>query len=137
MTNFHATHLVQRRRHGELTCVVVRLVRELDDTLAELLLETLLGKLFMHGARGVVVDLTGLDVVDSTLTNGLSTMLECAQCLGARPALAGVEPGVAATLVDLGFHVRAGRVTSARTVEGAMTLIASDLERGQRRHYVR
>jgi anti-anti-sigma regulatory factor len=91
-----------------------------EDLLADLG-ETLLGYLQQHGARGVVLDMAGVEVLDEYDFDRLRRVVESASLMGAPVVLAGIRPSVAAGLTMLG--VDATWVRSVRTVEQAMVLL--------------
>ncbi|MBI2266282.1 MAG: STAS domain-containing protein [Armatimonadetes bacterium] len=82
---------------------------ELRDDLAELV-----GR---HRSRGVVVDVTALDVIDSFAARTLRTIAYTIRLRGARTVIAGIQPDVAFAMVQLGL-----------SLEGVAT--ALDLEEG-------
>jgi anti-anti-sigma regulatory factor len=94
---------------------------EFHQDLLEKLGNTLLGYLQVHGARGVVLDMAGIEVIDHHDFDGLRRVVESATLMGAPVVLAGIRPGVAAGLTMLG--VDDSWVRAARTVEQAMALL--------------
>ncbi|OEH93069.1 STAS domain-containing protein [Bacillus solimangrovi] len=79
---------------------------ELDDHTALQFQEDLLNKIHETGARGVVVDLTSIDMVDSFIAKVLGDVVDMANLLGAKVVLTGIQPAVAITLIDLGIYMR-------------------------------
>lgn len=77
----------------------------------------LLKKVIATEARGVVVDVTAVDIVDSFMARSLNDIAVAAHLLGTRMAIVGMQPAVAVTLVEMGL-----------TVPNA--LMALNLERG-------
>lgn len=86
-----------------------RLAVALEDELSEKLVET--------GAKGVIIDISGLDVVDSFVGRTLANIAGTARVLDAQTVVVGMRPQVAITLVELGL-----------TLPGIKT--ALDVERG-------
>ena len=68
-------------------------------------------------SRGVIVDVTSLDVIDSFATRTLSTIAHMLKLRGAETVIVGIQPDVAFTMVQLGL-----------TLEGVGTVL--DLEEG-------
>lgn len=91
----------------------------LDDRSVEGFQQDLLGRVGEDDARGVVIDITSVDVVDSFMARTLNDIAIAVHLLGARLALVGIQPAVALTLVNMGL-----------TIPNALT--ALDLERGLR-----
>jgi rsbT antagonist protein RsbS len=71
----------------------------------------------VHRARGVILDVTVLDVLDSFATKSLKNIAEMVRLRGARAVVVGIHPDVAFTMVQLGL-----------TLHGIDTAI--DLEHG-------
>jgi len=82
---------------------------------------TLLGYLEEHGARGVVLDMAGVEVLDQHDFDELRRVVVSATLMGASVVLAGIRPGVAAGLTML--DVDDSWVRAAGTVEQAMALM--------------
>jgi rsbT co-antagonist protein RsbR len=82
--------------------LVIPLVGVLDSQRARQLIETLLNGIRDRRARGVVLDVTGVPLVDSAVANHLVQAVEAARLMGAVIAITGVSPETAQTLVALG-----------------------------------
>jgi len=81
-----------------------------------------------HGATGVVVDLRGVEILDSEEFEALRRTLAMVRMLGAETVVAGLRPGVVACLVELGVDTRLLR--AAIDVDAAIDLLAElDAER--------
>lgn len=83
---------------GVLALPVIGLV---DTQRSVELTERLLERVSTSGARSVIVDVTGVDVVDTATANHLLQMIRAASLLGAYCVLSGISPQVAQTLVQL------------------------------------
>ena len=62
--------------------------------------DELLSLIHRIGARGVVFDLSGIDMMDSVEFRGLRRILKMAELLGARTVISGLRPGIVSSLVD-------------------------------------
>ncbi len=82
--------------------LVIPLVGMLDSQRARQLIETLLTGIRDRRARGVVLDVTGMPVVDTGVANHLVQAVDAARLMGAVVAITGVSPAMAQTLVGLG-----------------------------------
>lgn len=102
--------------------LLVSLQGELHDGMAEQLQHDITGRISASGASGVVLDISGVDVVDSFLGRVLAEIASTARLLAARTVLAGMRPAVAITLVELGLTLP-GLVT-ALDVDRAMELLS-------------
>ncbi|HZZ88681.1 MAG TPA: STAS domain-containing protein [Caulobacteraceae bacterium] len=72
-------------------------------------------------ARGVVIDVTALDVMDSFATRTLRGMAETARLRGARTVIAGIQPEVAMAMVQLGLTL--GATPTALDLEEALEML--------------
>ncbi len=82
--------------------LIVTIQIDMSDSVALQLQEDLSLKVAGSGARGVLIDISSLDIVDSFIGRTLATMAEVSRCMGARTVVVGMQPAVAMTLVELG-----------------------------------
>jgi rsbT antagonist protein RsbS len=88
------------------------------DTLAEKLTEEVLQRVHAEEVTGLVIDVTGLWLVDSHLCAVLSRIAEAAALMGAKTYLSGMKPDVALTLETMGVQLRG--VGSTRSLDEAL-----------------
>ncbi|GHG92164.1 MULTISPECIES: STAS domain-containing protein [Streptomyces] len=101
--------------------LLVSLQGELHDGMAEQLQQDITHRISTDRVTGVVIDISGVDMVDSFLGRVLAEIASTAGLLAARTVLAGMRPAVAITLVELGLTLP-GLVT-ALDVDRAMELL--------------
>ncbi len=102
--------------------LLVPLVGELDDERMRFLTARLLKRIRNERARAVVIDLTGVAVVDSAAMEHLSRITASAALMGANVILSGLSPGVCRSLVDLGVGLPAAETVA--TLAEALELAA-------------
>lgn len=90
--------------------LVLPVVGLVDSTRAHQLIETLLASIRDRRARGVVVDITGVPVVDTAVAAHLVQACEAARLMGAMVAITGVSPEMAQALVALGAKLPAAEM---------------------------
>jgi rsbT antagonist protein RsbS len=85
--------------------LLVSIQSELYDRQAERLQKDILQTLTVTHARGVLVDVTALQVIDSFLGRMIGETASMTRLMGAKTVLVGLQPAVAITLVELGLHL--------------------------------
>ena len=93
----------------------------LHDCLAEKFKDDLLKRIYKTKAKGFILDLTALDVVDSFLGRMIGEIAEMANLMGTRVVVSGLQPAVAITLVELGVEL-SGVITVLNLQKGITTL---------------
>lgn len=87
--------------------LILPLVGALDSERATRVIEGLLEALMQHHASHVLLDVTGLPIVDTAVAAALLQATQAARLLGAKVVLVGVSPEVAQTIVQLGIDLSA------------------------------
>lgn len=85
---------------GEFLLVTIQV--DMHDQLASALQDDLTTKIATTNAKGVLVDISSLDIVDSFIGRMLANTSAMARVLGAQTVVVGMQPAVAITLVELG-----------------------------------
>lgn len=101
--------------------LLVSLQGELHDSVAEQLQQDITERIAGSEASGVVIDVSGVEIVDSFLGRVIAEIAANARLLAARTVVCGMRPAVAITLVELGLTLP-GLVT-ALDVERALGLL--------------
>ena len=102
-------------------CLLVSIQFDMHDKLAMALHDDLTQKLVETRARGVMIDISALDLVDSFIGRMLSNIAAIARVLGAQTVLVGMRPQVAITLVELGLTLPG--IQTALDVDRGLALI--------------
>ena len=107
-------------------CLIVSIQWELDDQTALQFQEDLLAKLHETSARGVVIDLTPIDFIDSFIAKVLGDVISMSGLMGAKVVITGIQPAVAITLIELG--IRLEDVMTALDLENGLEKLQRELE---------
>jgi rsbT antagonist protein RsbS len=107
-------------------CLLVTIQVDMHDRLALNLQDDLTGRISVEGSRGVLIDISSLDMVDSFIGRMLGDIAATARVLDAETVIVGMRPAVAITLVELGLELPG--VRTALDVERGMRLIRRSLE---------
>ncbi|HMQ34810.1 MAG TPA: STAS domain-containing protein, partial [Chloroflexaceae bacterium] len=85
--------------------LIVPLVGNIDSARADQVLSSVLDRVEGSGARTVVLDVTGVAVVDTHVAGALLRVAQATALMGTRTVLAGIRPEVAQALVGLGVDL--------------------------------
>jgi rsbT antagonist protein RsbS len=105
--------------------LLVTIQVDMHDRLALALQDELMQQIQRTRARGVLLDISALDVVDSFIGRTIGNIAAMARVLDAATVVTGMRPAVAITLVELGLSFKG--VRTALDVERGMALLRSSL----------
>jgi len=103
--------------------LVMPLVGAIDTGRSQQIIETLLSAITTHDAEVVIMDITGVSVMDTSVANHLLEATRAASLLGAQCVLVGITPEVAQTIVHLGVDL-SGLVTMSDLQSGVQFALA-------------
>ena len=116
-------------RMGPFLLVTIQV--EMDDGIVIRLQEDLTAMIEKTHARGVLIDISALEIVDSFIGRSISNISAISRILDAGTVLVGMQPAVAITLVELGLKLH-GVMTALNVERGIAMLTASqDSENGR------
>ena len=104
---------------GDVLLVTIQV--DMHDQIATALEEDLTARIVSHGARGVLIDISALEIVDSFIGRMLDNIAAISRILDADTVVVGMRPAVAITLVELGLSLSG--VKTALDVDRGMALI--------------
>jgi len=104
---------------GEVLLVTIQV--DMHDQLALALQDDLTSRINKTGAKGVLIDISALQMVDSFIGRMIANISAMSSILDARTVLVGMQPAVAITLVELGLSLPG--VQTALNVERGMQLL--------------
>jgi rsbT antagonist protein RsbS len=108
------------------SALLVTIQVEMHDRLASMLEEDLTNRIVTSRAKGVLIDISALEIVDSFIGRMLNNIASVSRILDADTVVVGMRPAVAITLVELGLDLPG--VKTALNVERGMALIRQKLE---------
>ena len=111
-------------RMGRFLLVTIQV--DMHDRLALALQDDLTGCIVRYGAKGVLIDISSLEIVDSFMGRTIGNIAGMSRILDAETVVVGMRPAVAITLVELGLSLPG--VRTALTVERGIELLRASLE---------
>lgn len=109
--------------------LIVTIQDEMHDNVTLALQEELTEMVSTTGARGVLIDISCLDVVDSFMGRSLATITSTVRILDAEAVIIGMQPAVAITLTELGLTLPGMR--TAMNLERGLEILAKNLRNGR------
>jgi rsbT antagonist protein RsbS len=106
-------------RIGEFLLVTIQV--DMHDRLAIALQDDLTNRISQTGARGVLIDISSLEIVDSFIGRMIGNIAAMSRVLDAETVVVGMQPAVAITLVELGMSLPG--VKTALNVDAGMELL--------------
>src|SRR3954470_4976213 len=104
---------------GDFLLVTIQV--DMHDRLAMTLQDDLTSAIVKQHSRGVLIDISSVEIVDSFIGRMLSNIASMSRVLDAQTVVVGMQPSVAITLVDLGLSLPG--VRTALNVEKGMALL--------------
>lgn len=120
-------------RMGEFLLVTIQV--DMHDRLAMALQEDLTRRISETSARGVLIDISSLEIVDSFIGRMLGNIAAMSRVLDAQTVVVGMQPAVAITLVELGMSLPG--VRTALNVDAGMKLLKLSLNGHKATHVSR
>ena len=112
---------------GDVLLVTIQI--EMHDDVAQALQDDLTKRIVGTNAKGVVIDISALEVVDSFIGRIITNTASISSILDARTVLVGMQPAVAITLVELGLSLEG--VRTALNVERGLQVLRIAMAEGE------
>lgn len=103
-------------------CIVASIQVDLSEELLRLFREDLLKLLQSSEADGIILDLSGVEIIDAEDWEAIRGTMTMANLMGARSIVAGLRPGVVSALVELEVDVE--NIDAALNLDEALKLMA-------------
>jgi rsbT antagonist protein RsbS len=107
-------------------CLLVTVQVDMHDELAMTLQDDLTNRIVATKARGVLIDISALEMVDSFIGRMLGNIAAMSRILDAQTVVVGMQPAVAITLVELGLSLPG--IRTALNVDAGLALLRSVLD---------
>jgi rsbT antagonist protein RsbS len=120
-------------RMGEFLLVTIQI--DMHDQLALVLQDDLTRAIEKTGAKGVLIDISALQMVDSFIGRMISDISGMARILDAKTVVVGMQPAVAITLVELGLSLTG--VATALNVERGMQMLRTALDESHDDNFIK
>jgi rsbT antagonist protein RsbS len=91
-------------QHGEY--LIASIQSDLTDAQVLELRDTLADRLGVHGIRGIIIDVTAMDVIDSFVARSLRSLAVTTRLRGAETVIVGIQPDVAIALVHFSLNLQ-------------------------------
>ncbi len=109
--------------------LIVSIQVDMHDKMAIQLQSQILNEIAKTGAKGVLIDISVLEMVDSFIGRMLSGMASMAAIMDAAVVIVGMQPAVAITLVELGLEMPG--VDTALNMENGIKMLEERLENSE------
>lgn len=118
-------------RMGDFLLVTIQV--DMHDRLALALQDDLTNRISETGAKGVLIDISSLEIVDSFIGRMLGNIASMSRVLDAQTVVVGMRPAVAITLVELGMSLEG--VRTALNVDAGMELLRKSMDGHEEMEY--
>ena len=112
--------------------LVMPLIGTIDSARSQQIMEAMLAAISQSDAQALILDVTGVVVIDTNTANYLLQAARAVQLLGAQVLLVGISPEIAQTIVQLGIDL--GSLLTQSTLQAGLDYTLKHLVRGQKPH---
>lgn len=111
--------------------LIVSIQVALSDRLVLQIKDDITQEIDRTGARGLIIDVSGIDVMDSYISRAIRDIGLMARLMGVRTVICGMDPMIAMTLVEMGLDLTGAK--SALNLESAIELLERERKRQRKR----
>ena len=122
----HSVESVKITIHETQGCLVVPIQEELTKEAALQIQRSLLEQVHARSVKGVIIDLSGVKVIDGILWEVFSKTTQMVKMLGSPSVITGLSPGVVASIIDLNLEIN--DLTTAMNLEDALDILTQSTE---------
>lgn len=108
-------------------CIIVPIQSELHDRAARNLQREILEKIEKTGAKGLLIDVSAVGIIDTFLGRLLAETAKMARLMGAHTAISGMKKEVVLTLIHLGLSLKG--IRTAINIEEGLALLEQQMEK--------
>ncbi len=122
----HSDESIKITMHETQGCLVVPIQEELSKEAALRIQRNLLEQVHAKSIKGVIIDLSGVKVIDGILWEVFSKTAKMVKMLGPPSVITGLSPGVVASIIDLNLDF--SDLTTAMNLEDALEILTQSTE---------
>jgi rsbT antagonist protein RsbS len=122
----HSVESIKITMHETQGCLVVPIQEELSKEAALRIQRNLLEQVHAKSIKGVIIDLSGVKVIDGILWEVFSKTAKMVKMLGPSSVITGLSPGVVASIIDLNLDFSG--LTTAMNLEDALEILTQSTE---------
>ena len=122
----HSVESIKITMHDTQGCLVVPIQEELSKEAAQQIQRSLLERVHARSVKGVIIDLSGVKVIDGILWEIFSKTAKMVKMLGSPTVITGLSPGVVASIIDLNSDIN--DLTTAMNLEDGLEILTQSTE---------
>jgi rsbT antagonist protein RsbS len=122
----HSAESIKITMHKTQGCLVVPIQEELSKEAAQRIQGSILEQVHAKSIKGVIIDLSGVKVIDGILWEVFSKTAKMVKMLGSPSVITGLSPGVVASIIDLNLDF--SDLTTAMNLEDALEILTQSTE---------
>jgi rsbT antagonist protein RsbS len=122
----HSVESTKITMHETQGCLVVLIQEELSKEAAQRIQKNLLEQVHAKNIKGVVIDLSGVKIIDGTLWEVFSKTARMIKILGFPSVITGLSPGVVASIIDLNLDF--SDLTTSVNLEDGLEILTQSTE---------